>query len=293
MGKTWGDSFLTPWSPSDNPRRDLTPGSTPIRLACASYGLHYENGADIGAKVKRVRDMGYTSAEAGDGWKEASDSEIRELHTALEQYDVRFHALHLCVNNIHPDMAERRKINRRVVGLIETAERLGVSFVVTHTGSKSPDRPTLPHRDNWTETAWKDSVEALNPANINNPSAHLRLREDIGDPRVKVTLDPTNMINSATYYRTTELVNDCFDLLGETILYAHAKDVLWTPVMLPAFEWVVPGEGTMDYEVYLTHLSRMDYPRSLLLEFLDKERYPRAKRFIEETAARLGVKIYS
>lgn len=119
-----------------------------------------------------------------------------------------------------------------------------------------------------------------------------RLREDVGDPRVKVLLDPTNMLNPSVYYRTTELLNECFSLLGENILYAHAKDVLWTPDMLPSLKWVVPGMGTMDYEVYLTHLSRLKNPRPLLLEFLPAEQYPQAKKFIEETAARIGVKIH-
>lgn len=310
LKKTWGEDFLTPWSPPADRRRDLTPGSSPIRLSCVAYGLHYAKGASIGEIVKKVRDMGYTAAEASDEWNEASDSDIRELHAALKQHDVSFYTLHLCVNNIHPDLSERRKIQKKVARMVETAERIGLSFVVSHTGSCA-ESPTKPHRDNWTKETWEASVkairqilrdtagsrvslgiEALNPCNINNPQAHVRLREDVGDKRVKVTLDPTNMLNTAVYYRTTELIEECFALLGEDILYAHAKDVLWTPEMLPAFKWVIPGTGTMDYETYLVHLSRMKNPRTLMLEFLSEGQYPQAKQFIEETAARIGVKIY-
>ena len=137
------------------------------------------------------------------------------------------------------------------------------------------------------------AVEALNPCNINNPKAHMKLKENVGDERVKVTLDPTNMLNPYTYYRTTELINECFDLIGEDVMYAHAKDVKWTPAMLPAFEWVVPGTGTMDYEQYLVRLSRMKYTRPFMLEFLSVDKYPQAKKFIEETATKVEVKIYS
>jgi sugar phosphate isomerase/epimerase len=69
--------------------------------------------------------------------------------------------------------------------------------------------------------------------------------------------------------------------------------------MLPGLEWVIPGQGEMDYEVYLTHLSRLAYPRPLMMEFLNRgkyegpDQYPVAKKFIEDTAARLGVKIYA
>ncbi|MBT4482806.1 MAG: sugar phosphate isomerase/epimerase [Candidatus Latescibacteria bacterium] len=311
LPKTWGEDFLTPWSPPEDVKRDLAPGSTPVRLSCVAYGLNYSKDTSIGEKVKKVRELGYTAAEAGGEWKDAPDSAVREVKAACKEHDVLFYALHRCINNIHPDPAERRRINKEVAKLVETADRLDLSFIVTHTGSCNPERPTLPHKDNWTKEAWDASVEAMkqilrdtsgskvnlaveaiNPTNINNPRAHVRLREDVGDPRIKVTLDPQNMLNPNTYYRTTELVNECFDLFGEDIMYAHAKDVQWDQVMLPAFSWVIPGTGTMDYETYLTRLSRLKYPRAFLLEFLSREQYPQAKKFIEETAAKVGVTIY-
>jgi sugar phosphate isomerase/epimerase len=310
LTKTWGEDFLTPWSPATNVKRNLIPGPSEIRLSCVAYRLDFEEGKPIAEKVKKVREMGYSAAESDDSWKNAGDSDIREVKDACREFDVLFYGLHICVNNIHPDPAERRKNQKRVAAMVWAAERIGLPFVVSHTGSCDPS-PTSTHRDNWTRETWNASVaaikqilkdtagctvnlaiEAINPSNINNPRAHIRLREDVGDPRVKVTLDPTNMLNPSVYYRTTELLNECFTLLGENILYAHAKDVLWTPDMLPSLKWVVPGMGIMDYEVYLTHLSRMKNPRPLLLEFLPAEQYPQAKKFIEETAARVGVKIH-
>jgi len=309
---TQGAAYLAPFSPPDSTKPKLTPGRTPIRLSCSAHCLHYSKDMDIPARVREIRAAGYTACEANDQWKLASDSEIRELNDALKSHDLMFYAIHRCINNIHPDDAERRKINKQVAENVGTADRLGLKFIVSHTGSCSPKSATMPHRDNWTMETWKLSVnalkqilrdtsgskvklaiEALNPCNINNPWAHVKLREDVGDPRITVTLDPQNMLNMTTYYRTTELVNTCFDLLGEDISYAHCKDVLLKDTMLPAFEWVVVGTGTMDYETYLTRLSRLEYTRPLFLEFLPAEKYPLAKKFVEETAARIGVKIYS
>ena len=149
LKRTWGDDALSPFSPAVDVRRDLTPGNTPIRLSCSSYGLHYSEGMDIGAAVKSVRDAGYTAAEGNDGWKKASDSEIREFKDACRQHDVWFYTIHCCINNIHPDPVERRKINKRTAENIEAAERMGVDFIVSHTGSCA-EGPTRPHRDNWT-----------------------------------------------------------------------------------------------------------------------------------------------
>lgn len=311
LADTWGKDFLTPWSPPENVKRDLTPGKTPIRLSCSSHSLHYMKGMDFEAAVKKVRELGYTAAEGGEEWKDASDSEIKTIKEFCKKYDLMFYGLHMCINNIHPDMAERQKNLKRVAVLVETADRMGFDFVVTHTGSCG-NNPTETHKDNWTKATWDASVaslkqiikdtsgskvnlavEALNPCNINNPRAHLKLKEDVGDPRVKVTLDPTNMLNPNVYYRMTELINECFDLIGEDICYAHAKDVLWTPDMLPSFKWVVPGTGSNDYAQYLARLSRLKHTRPFMLEFLQVEQYPQAKKYIEETAAKIGVKIYS
>jgi sugar phosphate isomerase/epimerase len=308
-GTTKIENFLTPWSPPEELKRDLTPGQSPIRLSCSSYTLYYTKGMDILGCVKKIREKGYTACEGGHEWKDASDSDIRETHDVLKEYDVLFYGLHMAVNNIHPDLSVRRKNQKQVAEMIEAAERIGLPFVVSHTGSCS-EETTATHRDNWTMKTWKESVEAIkqilkdtegskvnigieavNATNINNPRAHVRFKEDVGDPRIKVTLDPTNMMNPNVYYRSTELINECFDLIGEDIMYAHAKDVYWTPQMLPTFTWVIPGIGTMDYETYLTRLSRLKYPRPLLLEFLKEEEYPQAKKFIEDIAKRIGVTI--
>lgn len=310
LAPTWGADFLAPFSPPDTVKRDLTPGNTPIRLSCSAHCLHYTQGMDIPARVKEIRAAGYTAAEANDQWKLATDSEIKTLKDALKTHDLMFYTLHRCINNIHPDMTERRKINKQVAEMVEAADRLGLSFVVSHTGSCA-ESPTSPHRDNWTEATWKASVaalkqilkdtsgskvslaiEALNPCNINTPQAHIKLREDVGDPRIKVTLDPQNMMNMTTYYRSTEVINTCFELIGEDVCYAHCKDVRLKPDMLPAFEWVVVGTGTMDYEQYLARLSRLKHTRALFLEFLPADKYPEAKKYVLATAAKVGVKIY-
>ena len=65
------------------------------------------------------------------------------------------------------------------------------------------------------------AFEAVNSCNNNTPKSHVRLKQDVGDDRVKVTLDPANMLHGGVFYRTTELINECFDRLGEDILYAH------------------------------------------------------------------------
>ncbi len=76
---------------------------------------------------------------------------------------------------------------------------------------------------------WKVeiAIEAVNTESINDPWAHKRLREDVGDPRIMFGLDITNMVTRASAFRMTEFINMTFDLLGDQIRYVHAKDFVW------------------------------------------------------------------
>ena len=141
------------------------------------------------------------------------------------------------------------------------AERFGMKFILTHTGGRNGENKDTPHPLNWTKETWDMSVnavkdiikstsgskinlafEAVNSTNNNNPQSHVRLKQDVGNDRVKVCLDPTNMLYAGTYFRMTELINTCFDLLGEDIMYCHAKDKVWKE-MMPRFEAAIPGQG--------------------------------------------------
>ena len=298
--------------------RDLTPGQTPVRLACFDNRIDYPKSGSITEMVKGIREAGFTSAGSYTGignknpWLSASSAEIVELKNALVEYDVVPFDFMVWTNLIHPDAAIRQANLRYVAENIEAAERVGCPMVTTITGSCDPDYYIAAHPDNWSDDVWKLTLKSLRQllddtagmkaalgmeacvtTNIDSPSAHKRLMNDIGDSRCKVCLDPTNMLTLSTFYHTTELLNDCFDTFGEDILGCHGKDdIIERDRMLLHITEVPAGQGTMDYETYLVRMSHMKWPRTLLIEHLKPEDYPVAKAYIEKTARKVGVKIY-
>jgi len=308
----WGEDFLTPWSAPENVKRDLTPGSSHIRLSAEPFRMKKAPNGSYGDWVKTIREAGYTACEAGAAqWDyNITDSEIREMQAALKQHDVEFYTLHVWINIIDPDLKKREAAHTLNCKAVEMADRLGMKFILTHTGGRNPRGKDIPHPLNWTRETWEMSVaatkkilrdtagskvdlafEAVNSCNNNTPQSHVRLRKDVGDPRVKVTLDPSNMLHAGTFFRTTELINQCFDLIGEDISYAHAKDQTWTD-MMPVIKGVTLGQGSMDYELYLARLSRMKKPRCLLIEHLPQDQFEPSRQFLLQTAQKIGVKIY-
>jgi len=267
----------------------------------------------LGDVIRSVREAGYTATEApGNSLNNITDEQVRELQAALKQHDVELYTIHVWTNLTHPDPATKERNIQQYITNIEAAERVGVKNIVMHTGGLNPQNQDTPHPQNWSRTLWEEAVantkkiiaatsgskvnlgfEAVNSHNNNTPQSHVRLMEDVGSERVKVTLDPVNMMHPGTYFRSAELINTCFDLLGENIVVAHAKDLTWTTMVPGLAEGSTLGAGIMDYEVYLTHLSRMKYPRCLLIEHMrDAEQYPASKQFLCETAKKAGVKIH-
>ena len=310
-----------PPGPDKDLVKDLTPGSTPIRLACMSTQtmLNYPEKRSITETARYIRDQGYTSANSSyamgtrNKWLDASESEITELKKACTDYDVELFDTMIWTNLLHPDEKTRQKNLKYVTENVEAADRIGCRMVTGATGSRDPDFYIGMHPDNWTRETWNvtiDSIrqilrdtsgcttalgmEAVVTTNLDSPLAHKRLMEDVGDPRCKVCLDPTNMLNLERFYRTGELLDDCFDMLGENILGCDGKDeIIERDRMLLHLTEAVPGDGIMDYETYLVRLSRMEWPRTLLLEHMKAEDYPRAKAFVEQMAAQVGITIHS
>lgn len=323
---------MVQWTPPDNVVRDLTPGPQPIRISCAAYGFRIpraggmgrrggmQGGQDaqaqpqsIGDVIKGIRDAGYTACECGGNtFRNATDSQIRELQAALKQHDVEFYTIHVWTNLTHPDPETQANNIQQYIDNIGDAERVGIPNIVMHTGGADGQSQDRPNAQNWSQWLWELAVantkkvvaatpgskidlcfEAVNSHNNNTPQSHVRLKEDVGSDRVKVTLDPTNMYQPGTFFRNTELLNTCFDLLGEDIKYAHAKDSTWTSMVPGINEGSVLGQGVQDYEVYLAQLSRMNSPRCLLIEHLrGAEMYEQSYAFLKECAANIGVKIY-
>ncbi len=311
LPNVWGQDFLYQWSPPDNVKRDLTVGQCEIRLS--SPGIVNREGTDYNALLKSMRDGGWSACECrSNAWLERklTDAQASEIKGQLKANDIVFYGLHCAGNIIAPDpLADQWQ--RHIVDAVHAAAQMDCRLVLTHAGSMYPNRNT-PHPMNWSREGWMRSVNALkrickdtaginvmialedvNSECINSPWSHVRMREDVGDPRISVGMDVTNMIHPGVAFRMTELINTCFDLLGDNIAYVHQKDMVWDG-MQAGLDWAMNGTGIMDYEVYLTHLSRLKMPSvNCLVEFLNTpEDYKMAQKNIRAIAQKVGVKIH-
>ena len=306
-----------PPGPDEKVSRNLKPGPTPIRMA---INIKRQNGESPEAMIKRRLDDGYTAVKGarhpggnvGEPWNSMTASERSEVVKACKKHDVIIYEVGGYTNLVTPNTERLAQNLKRLAHCIEVAESVGCRMVGTVAGCRDPKYLINVHPDNWTLETWKLLVKSIRQVlndtagmkaaigmeaqvttNIDTPKAHKRLIEDVGSDRLKVNLDPVNMMTLARYYHTTELLEECFDLLGEDIVGCHAKDTfIWPDKQTVHVQEVCPGKGVMDYETYLVRMSRLKYPRPLEPEHIEDEEYPEAKAYIEKVAKKVGVKIY-
>ncbi|MFC1538012.1 sugar phosphate isomerase/epimerase family protein [Candidatus Latescibacterota bacterium] len=310
------EAFWGP-GPNKNLTRDLTPGTTPVRLSGYLRPAEGDDIDDILVQVENLRKNSFAAANSTpDPWYSMSDSQLREVKQALEQHDIVVFEIGGYRNLLHTDESVRRENIKWIAYCLEAADKIGCSMVGTISGSRNPEGNKwgdnyAVHPDNWTLETWNmliDSIrqilndtsgmnsvigmEAQITTNQDTPLSHRRLMDDIGDERLKVNLDPTNMTHLYNHFHTTELINECFDLLGEDIVGCHAKDSYVIPhEQTVHVQEVCPGRGSLDYETYLVRLSRMNWARALLPEHIPADQFDEAYAYIRKVADKVGVKI--
>lgn len=243
---------------------------------------------ELGETLDAVRDSGLRVMQfnlalaGGPSLPDAIDAgPIRE---AVATRGLAMAAVSGTYNMAHPDPAVRAGGLRRLGVVIAAAPALGTRVVTLCTGTRDPDDMWRAHPDNATPAAWRDMLEgvaaavALAEAHgvtlgtepehgnvVRSAAAGRRLLDEIGSPHLRVVIDAANLVEGELP-RQHEILAEAFDLLGDDLVLAHAKDVR------PDGSIVAAGQGELDYPAYLEHLRGRGVP--LILHGLEEADVP-------------------
>jgi sugar phosphate isomerase/epimerase len=90
-----------------------------------------------------------------------------------------------------------------------------------------------------------------------------RLLDEVRSSYLKVVMDAANLFRAGELTRSDEVLDRAFELIGEHIVIAHAKDVKNTG------EVVAAGRGALDYDRYLESLRGVGFDGPLILHGLE------------------------
>jgi sugar phosphate isomerase/epimerase len=198
-------------------------------------------------------------------------------------------------NMIHPDREQRQVGLQRLRVLASACKGMGTSVVTLCTGTRDPEDMWRWHPENTSSQAWEDLLRSMDAAlhiaeeedvtlafeperaNVINTASRARaLLDAIPSPRLKVVIDPANLIIPGNEQQIYRVLDEAFDLLGKDIVLAHAKD------RGPDDTFRAGGEGVLNYDHYLRLLKAAAFDGPLILHGLTEAQVDAAVGFLRD-----------
>lgn len=208
---------------------------------------------------------------------------ISNIRNSFEATGVEIAALAGTYNMIDSDLEKRELGLARLRNLIPYAAELDVPLVTLCTGTRDTLSMWRAHPDNDSQAAWSDLVTVMRPllttaerhgvmlgiepepANvISNARRAKRLIDELGSPALKVIADPANIIAGDRDRSPEDVLAEAFDLIGDRIALAHAKD------LNADGEFCAAGTGIVPWNRYADLLRESGYSGSVVLHSLDE-----------------------
>jgi sugar phosphate isomerase/epimerase len=242
----------------------------------------------------------------------------KKIRETFRRHNLPISCISGYTNLVHPDPAKRKANLNHLKQLIRFANELGSPYVISESGTFDPDSDWVHHPKNKTEGGYaecrdvihdlvnfarENGVTFLVETYVNNVIGSieetLRLFADITDPHLGLLMDPTNYFEEHNIDKMDQTLNQIFNALTDKIKIAHAKDVKRAinghgvqmanidaseahalrgvgTIELPA-----PGQGSLNYDLYLKRLSRHHPNIPIIIEHLEESDVPRAKEFLD------------
>lgn len=216
------------------------------------------------------------------------------IRNAFDGSGVRIWGLSASYNMIHPDPAVRGRLTAAAIALIGRAGELGVTAVTLCTGTRDPQDMWRRHPGNDERSAWRNLRTTLDqllpaaaaagvrlgiepePGNVVSDAARARrlLDELGGDAALAgIVLDPANLVTVQTASQQEEILGAAADLLGESVVCVHAKDVV-------SSGYAAVGTGLLEYGIVFRLLSRLPATAPVIIQDAAEDDVARVRDFL-------------
>ena len=221
------------------------------------------------------------------------------IHEASMSRGTEIAAVSGTYNMAHPDPEARQAGLRRLRTLASACHGMGTSVITLCTGTRDPENMWRWHPENVSSQAWSDLLSSMEAAlrigeeeqvtlafeperaNVVNTAAkgHALLAA-MQSSRLKVVIDPANLIVPGDEHQMSQVLDEAFDLLGEYIVIAHAKDRGADDTFQTA------GGGILDYDQYVRLLRAAAFDGPFILHGLTEGQIDAALQFLRDKLQR-------
>jgi sugar phosphate isomerase/epimerase len=257
--------------------------------------------------IKALQAEGYSAAYCPLN-HEADDRTVKAYADAAKKVNIIIAEVGAWSNPISPNEDERKKALDKCNHQLDLADRIGARCCVNISGSRGKEWDGH-HKDNFTKDTFdlivestRKIIDAVNPTRTyftletmpwaypDSADSYIRLIRAIDRKQFAAHFDPVNIINSPIrYYKTGDIIKECFKKFGQHIRSCHAKDIILSQKLTIHLDEIRPGLGNLDYDTFLNELNKYtDTP--LMIEHLKTaEEYRMAANFIRNVAKKNGL----
>jgi sugar phosphate isomerase/epimerase len=217
------------------------------------------------------------------------------IRLAHESRGITIGAVSGTFNMIHPDADHREDGLRRLGVLAAACERMGAPIITLCTGTRNREWMWRPHPDNNTPAAWSDLVASMAKAaqiaeannvlmafepevanTVDSARKARKLIDEVGSDRLKVVIDGANIYHKGELAQMNAMLDEAFDLLGDDIVHAHAKDLDHDGEAGK----LAAGTGVLDYEYYMNLLDKIGFDGPMVLHGLVESQVAMCRDFV-------------
>lgn len=271
---------------------NVVTGATPEEVAdkTAGYGL---------GSVQFIP----SRAEIGFGFDaKTADASLERWARAYRGRGIEVCGVGGYLNVLHRDPARRRENLEAIKTYLRGMRALGCRYLSTETGSYAPSGDWDFDPGNRTTEAWDDlrrvtdellEVAAAEDVTLlyepyivnvcHTPELGARLVGEVGSPHLGLLMDPTNWFAADTAYpeHVRSVMERGFAAERGLFRLAHAKDVAPAGLERPKPGLPGPGQGILDYGLYVHLLRVHEYDGPLVIEHLTEAELPAAMRYVQ------------
>lgn len=278
-----------------------------MRLGYTTWGMQTVPAEDA---IPMLAEIGYDAVEIAvvPGWRDELDAltpaRRRRIKELLAQHNLALPALAGHRSLVAEDPAQHAENWRRLQATIDLAVEwagpAGPPVLDTTAGGKAGEWDVVKNRlvdrlgrlcDYAAERGVTVAIEPGTSSALNTPDTALALLRLVGRPNLKVTFDVSNFD-----VQGIPLEESVAKLAGVAVL-AHVKDERG---VAPNHEFLIPGEGELDYVRYLRAMEQVCYSVDVCIEislmvqrrpgFDPREAAERAYAVVAPAFDRAGVK---